>query len=64
VYRSASFDRFCRMNYDVLLTGRDPLRIKPEFARGMKASLLERAAEVYWHGAVRTLLREEPEVLD
>jgi hypothetical protein len=30
----------------------------------MKASLLERAADVYWAGAVRLLLRDERDVLD
>jgi hypothetical protein len=30
----------------------------------MKASLLERAADVFWAGAVRALVRNEPEVLE
>jgi hypothetical protein len=30
----------------------------------MKASLLERGTEYFWGGAVRALLRREPEVLD
>ena len=38
--------------------------IAPGFGTAMKASLLERAADVYWAGAVRMLLRDEPEVLD
>ena len=29
----------------------------------MKESLLERGADVYWDGAVRMLLRSEPDVL-
>jgi hypothetical protein len=30
----------------------------------MKASLLERAADVFWAGAVRALVSNEPEVLE
>ena len=29
----------------------------------MRASLLERGSDVYWAGAVRMLLKDEPEVL-
>jgi hypothetical protein len=29
----------------------------------MKASLMERGTDVYWAGAVRSLVRTEPEVL-
>ena len=63
-YRAATIDRVCRLAYDVMLTGRDPLTISPGVMKGMKASLLERAADVYWAGAVRLLLREEPDVLE
>ncbi|GAA0962566.1 hypothetical protein GCM10009550_56770 [Actinocorallia libanotica] len=62
-YRAASFDRACRLAYDVLVTERDPLRMPRGAMTGMKASLIERAAEVYWRGAVRSLIRDEPEVL-
>ena len=63
-YRSASIDRACRLAYDVMLLGRDPLEIAPGLRHGMKKSLLERGTDVYWAGAVRSLLRREPEVLD
>lgn len=62
-YRSATIDRVCRMAYDVLVTGRTPLPIAAGVMKGMKASLLERATDVYWAGAVRMLLKDEPEVL-
>ncbi len=62
-YRAASFERACRLAYDVLVTGMKPLELRRAAMVGMKASLLERAAEVYWGGAVRSLLRTEPEVL-
>jgi ribulose-5-phosphate 4-epimerase/fuculose-1-phosphate aldolase len=64
MYRAASIDRVCRLAYDVMLTGRSPLAISTGFMKGMKASLLERALDVYWAGAVRLLLRDQPDVLD
>lgn len=63
-YRSASIDRVCRLAYDVLLSGREPLKMDRNAMIGMKQSLVDRASEVYWRGAVRSLLRDEPEVLD
>jgi ribulose-5-phosphate 4-epimerase/fuculose-1-phosphate aldolase len=63
-YRAASIDRACRLAYDVLLTGREARPISPAALTGMKASLLERAADVYYAGAVRLLLRDEPDVLN
>ncbi|WCO67820.1 class II aldolase/adducin family protein [Iamia majanohamensis] len=62
-YRAASIDRVCRLAYDVLVTGREPLRMRRAVMVGMKESLVERAADVYWAGAVRALLRAEPDVL-
>jgi ribulose-5-phosphate 4-epimerase/fuculose-1-phosphate aldolase len=63
-YKAASIDRVCRLAYDLLAIGRDPLPIGRGIKAGMKKSLLERGTEVYWNGAVRSLLRHEPEVLD
>jgi ribulose-5-phosphate 4-epimerase/fuculose-1-phosphate aldolase len=63
-YTPASLDRVCRLAYDLLAIGRDPLPIGSGIKVGMKKSLLERGTEVYWNGAVSTLLRQEPEVLD
>jgi ribulose-5-phosphate 4-epimerase/fuculose-1-phosphate aldolase len=63
-YRAASIDRVCRLAYDVLLSGRDARPISAGAMAGMKTSLLERAAEVHWAGAVRLLIRDEPDVLD
>lgn len=62
-YRAASIDRMCRLAYDVMLLGRDPLPISRGIRAGMKKSLIERGSDVYWAGAVRSLLREEPDVL-
>ena len=63
-YRAASIDRMCRLAYDVMLLGRQPLPIAEGLRAGMKMSLLERGSDVYWAGAVRALLRAEPDVLD
>jgi ribulose-5-phosphate 4-epimerase/fuculose-1-phosphate aldolase len=63
-YRAASIDRVCRLAYDVLVLGRQPLPMAPGLVKGMKASLVERGTDVYWAGAVRSLVRNEPEVLD
>ena len=41
-YKSASIDRACRLAYDVMLLGRDPLEIAPGLRHGMKKSLIER----------------------
>jgi ribulose-5-phosphate 4-epimerase/fuculose-1-phosphate aldolase len=62
-YRAASIDRVCRLAYDVLVAGREPLHMREAVMVGLKASLLERAVDVYWNGAVRALLREQPDVL-
>ncbi|CAM3471199.1 class II aldolase/adducin family protein [Nocardioides dubius] len=62
-YRAASFERACKLAYDVMVSGFTPLQMPRGAMLGMKESLLERAAEVYWGGATRSLLRSEPEVL-
>jgi hypothetical protein len=54
----------CRLTYDVLVSGREFTTVAPSVRGPMKASLLERAAEVYWNGAVRQLLAEPRNVLD
>ncbi len=63
VYRAASFDRMCRLTYDTMILGRQVLPIRSELRSALKASLLERGSVVFWEGAVRQLLRDEPEVL-
>ncbi|HEU5150291.1 MAG TPA: class II aldolase/adducin family protein [Iamia sp.] len=65
-YRAASFDRQCRLAYDVLLAGAAGARatvVDPSLRPAMRASLLERASEVFWNGWVRRLLRTDPDVL-
>ena len=62
-FRAAALDRACRMAYDVLMTGLSPLSIPRNVIPGIKASLIERGSDVFFSGAVRQLLRREPEVL-
>ncbi|MCU1460076.1 MAG: Ribulose-5-phosphate 4-epimerase/Fuculose-phosphate aldolase [Acidimicrobiales bacterium] len=63
-YRAASFDRQCRLAYDLLVAGRAATTVTPDVRGAMKASLLERGTDVFWAGAVRRLLRTQPEVMD
>lgn len=62
-FRAATIDRQCRLMYDVVTSGRKHTTVGPMMLAPMKASLLERGTEYYWGGAVRLLLRDEPEVL-
>jgi ribulose-5-phosphate 4-epimerase/fuculose-1-phosphate aldolase len=63
-YRAATIDRFCRLAVDVAGLGRDPIAIPEGFMKGMRSSQLERAVDSFWNGAVRSVLRAEPEVLN
>jgi ribulose-5-phosphate 4-epimerase/fuculose-1-phosphate aldolase len=62
-YRASMIDRFCRLAYDVMLLGRDPLPISKSIRSAMQKALIERAADVHWAGSVRRLVREQPDVL-
>jgi ribulose-5-phosphate 4-epimerase/fuculose-1-phosphate aldolase len=62
-FRAACVDRMCRLDYDSKLLGKAITPIAPGLRKAMKASLLERGSDVYWAGAVRMLLKDEPEVL-
>jgi ribulose-5-phosphate 4-epimerase/fuculose-1-phosphate aldolase len=64
VYRAASIDRVCRLAYDVMLTGRTPSTMNRGDMVGMQASLIERAADVYWAGAARLTIKADRSVLD
>ncbi len=63
VYRAASIERVCKLAYDVMLTGQDPLRMDWSDMAGMQRSLIERAADVYWAGAARMTIKADPGVL-
>lgn len=64
-YRAVSFERVCRLSYDTMLTGKEPARIKPQIRAAMKAGFTDEATvQFFWNGAVRLLLRDEPDVLE
>jgi ribulose-5-phosphate 4-epimerase/fuculose-1-phosphate aldolase len=67
-YRAATIDRTCRLTVDVLLlaqaTGRPIQPIAGHLRPAMQRSLIERGPAVFWAGAVRRLLRDEPDVLE
>jgi ribulose-5-phosphate 4-epimerase/fuculose-1-phosphate aldolase len=64
VYKSVLFERTCMLHWLVRAMDRTPMPIAATHQKQLKASLVERAAPVYWHGVVRTLVRDEPEVLE
>jgi ribulose-5-phosphate 4-epimerase/fuculose-1-phosphate aldolase len=62
-YRAATIDRQCRLMYDVVASGRPYRLLPPEFTGPMKRSLVERGPDYFWGGALRMLLKNEPEVI-
>ena len=63
VYRAVSIERVCRLAYDVMVTGRTPPKMNRGDMVGMQASLIERAADVYWAGAARMTIKADRNVL-
>jgi len=63
-YRAATLERQCRLTFDVVTSGRSFTRLPAAFVPPMKKSLLERGPDFFWGGAVRQIIREQPEVLD
>jgi ribulose-5-phosphate 4-epimerase/fuculose-1-phosphate aldolase len=64
VYRAASIERVCKLAYDVMLTGKEPVQMNWPDMAGMQRSLIERAADVYWAGAARLTIKADPTVLN
>ena len=62
-YLSASLERVSRTTVDLMKLGAEVGSLDGNLVAGMKVSLLERGADVYWDGLVRQLTRLEPEVL-
>jgi ribulose-5-phosphate 4-epimerase/fuculose-1-phosphate aldolase len=63
VYRAVSIERVCQLAYDVMVTGRKPTKMNRGDMVGMQASLIERAAHVYWAGAARMTIKADGSVL-
>lgn len=62
-YRAASIDRMCKLAYQIMLLDKDPFDIAKETRVAMKKSLTDRAAGVYWAGAARRMIRQQPDFL-
>jgi ribulose-5-phosphate 4-epimerase/fuculose-1-phosphate aldolase len=62
-YRAFTFDRMCRLTADALLSGESAREIAPEFRASLLEAFRTHALDAFWNGAVRQLLRAEPEVL-
>jgi ribulose-5-phosphate 4-epimerase/fuculose-1-phosphate aldolase len=62
-YRSVTFERMCRLTYDILAAGRTPTEIPPEQRRPLQKLLNEVTGRAYWEGAVRMLIAREADVL-
>ena len=62
-YQAVTFERMCKFFYDSLLTGREARPIASDVRAAMKPALKQGCPQVYWNGAVRQLLRRQPDVL-
>jgi ribulose-5-phosphate 4-epimerase/fuculose-1-phosphate aldolase len=64
-YRAVSFERVCQLSYLTMMTGRDPIPIDAEQGASIKAGFGDpQTIQFFWNGAVRLLLKDEPQVLD
>jgi ribulose-5-phosphate 4-epimerase/fuculose-1-phosphate aldolase len=63
-YQAVTFERMCKFWYDTMVAQVKPREIAPEARAALKAGLKVGCPPVFWDGAVRQLLRSEPEVLD
>jgi ribulose-5-phosphate 4-epimerase/fuculose-1-phosphate aldolase len=62
-FRMVCLERASRLTYDMLVAGRPPLEIGASVREATKIGLLTIGVEAYWVGAVRQLLRREPETI-
>ncbi len=62
-YKAVTFERMCRFTYDTLAAGRQPAELPPDARAALKPALVQNTPDAYWDGAVRRLLRDQPEVL-
>lgn len=63
VYRSASIQRMCQLQLDVLRSGTPGRELEPAVQQSMQQSLVGRAADVFWAGVVRQTVAAQPDVL-
>jgi ribulose-5-phosphate 4-epimerase/fuculose-1-phosphate aldolase len=62
-YKATTFERMCRMTFDTIAAGRKPEELPENERPALKLALQQNTPQAYWDGAVRLLLRDEPEVL-
>jgi ribulose-5-phosphate 4-epimerase/fuculose-1-phosphate aldolase len=62
-YKATTFERMCRMTFDALAAKHAPAALRPDARAELKTLLQQNTPQAYWDGAVRLLLRDEPEVL-
>lgn len=62
-FRAVSFERMCRMTVDLKQLGAEVQEILPQFRHHNYEWLKTKGASQYWAGAVRMLVKEQPEVL-
>ena len=63
-YKAVTFERMCRLTYDIFAARLGPIEVPADARAEMKAALRQNAPRAYWDGAVRMLLADEPEVLE
>ncbi len=63
-YRAYTFDRMCRLTADALIAGHPTREIAPEWRSSLKDAFRTHALDAFWNGAVRLLLRDQPDVLE
>jgi len=62
-YKATAFERMCRFTFDAIVAGHEPKEIPADARAALKPLLRQNTPRAYWDGAVRLLLRDEPEVL-
>lgn len=62
-FRAVSFERMCRMTVDLKKMGASAQAILPQFRKHNCEWLKTKGTNQYWSGAIRQLVKDQPEVL-
>ncbi|CAE8711739.1 unnamed protein product [Polarella glacialis] len=63
VYRAVTFERTCRLHFDMLAAGRRPVPVPQATRQMLKRSLNTLSVDNFWRGEVRHLLRSTPDLI-
>ena len=63
-YKAVTFERMCRLTYDILAIGRTPNEVPAVQRPELKSMLRQNTPRAYWDGAVRQLLANEQETIE